>query len=87
VVQKRFEQLIVAQLIKKCLPFMELEGFFSLVGWDLRHQVLRPLLAYCTELEGSLLYSQEPANGPHPQSVQFRPQILSVRYCYMYIHC
>jgi hypothetical protein len=22
--------------------------FFFLVGWDLRHQVLRPLLAYCT---------------------------------------
>jgi hypothetical protein len=22
--------------------------FFSSVGWDLRHQVLRPLLAYCT---------------------------------------
>jgi hypothetical protein len=21
---------------------------FFLVGWDLRHQVLRPLLAYCT---------------------------------------
>jgi hypothetical protein len=21
---------------------------FVLVGWDLRHQVLRPLLAYCT---------------------------------------
>jgi hypothetical protein len=23
-------------------------NFFFLVGWDLRHQVLRPLLAYCT---------------------------------------
>jgi hypothetical protein len=23
-------------------------SFFFLVGWDLRHQVLRPLLAYCT---------------------------------------
>jgi hypothetical protein len=22
--------------------------FFFFVGWDLRHQVLRPLLAYCT---------------------------------------
>jgi hypothetical protein len=25
----------------------EVDTFF-LVGWDLRHQVLRPLLAYCT---------------------------------------
>jgi hypothetical protein len=24
------------------------EHRFFLVGWDLRHQVLRPLLAYCT---------------------------------------
>jgi hypothetical protein len=24
------------------------KGFFFLVGWDLRHQVLRPILAYCT---------------------------------------
>jgi hypothetical protein len=23
-------------------------AIFFLVGWDLRHQVLRPLLAYCT---------------------------------------
>jgi hypothetical protein len=23
-------------------------GFFFYVGWDLRHQVLQPLLAYCT---------------------------------------
>jgi hypothetical protein len=23
-------------------------SYFFLVGWDLRHQVLRPLLAYCT---------------------------------------
>jgi hypothetical protein len=24
------------------------DAAFFLVGWDLRHQVLRPLLAYCT---------------------------------------
>jgi hypothetical protein len=27
--------------------YFEVQIFF-LVGWDLRHQVLRPLLAYCT---------------------------------------
>jgi hypothetical protein len=29
-------------------PQMTFVIVFFLVGWDLRHQVLRPLLAYCT---------------------------------------
>jgi hypothetical protein len=30
------------------IHYSNIYTFFLKVGWDLRHQVLRPLLAYCT---------------------------------------
>jgi hypothetical protein len=34
--------------VRMLFPYVSFLFVFFLVGWDLRHQVVRPLLAYCT---------------------------------------
>jgi hypothetical protein len=41
------ERKDIAEFKKRC-GLGQIISFFFFVGWDLRHQVLRPLLAYCT---------------------------------------
>jgi hypothetical protein len=41
-------RLLFLPSILNLLSFLRLSFLFLSMGWDLRHQVLRPLLAYCT---------------------------------------